>query len=146
MQLDHVCVAVKSIGLAQERLCALLGYRPRTALVTNTRQKVHVVFLSLPGSPDIKLIEPAGDNSPLWSFLKGKGEGLHHVCFRVGDLRVELPALASRGLRLLGTAEPGEAFDDELIAFGYAGFGLNLEFIDTDRRRAELSAADGQAG
>lgn len=142
MQLDHVCVAVKSIEIARERLCGSLSYRPRTELVTNTRQKVHVVFLKQAGSPDIKLIQPAGEDSPLWSFLKTKGEGLHHLCFRVEDLRSDLPALAARGLRLLGSAEPGEAFEEAPIAFCYAGFGLNIEFIDTDRRRAELPADD----
>jgi methylmalonyl-CoA/ethylmalonyl-CoA epimerase len=140
MRLDHVCVAVRSLDRARAHLCALLGYNARTAVVTNTRQKVRVVFLSRPGSLDIKLIEPSEVDSPLWGFLQKKGEGLHHVCFRTGDLGDDLPALVSRGLRLLGRPEPGEAFDDHLIAFGYAGFGLNVEFIDSDARRAELES------
>jgi methylmalonyl-CoA/ethylmalonyl-CoA epimerase len=146
LRIDHVCVAVKSIEEAQARLCRLLGYRPRTAPVTNSRQRVRVVFLRKPGSLDLKLIEPSAEDSPLWGFLKKKGEGLHHVCLRTGSLDLDLPELARLGLRLLGAPEPGEAFDDHPIAFGYAGFGLNLEFVDTDIRRGEIDDEPSQAG
>lgn len=142
MHIDHVCVAVRSIVASQKTLCGVLGYRPRTEVVTNTRQKVNVRFLQREGSPDIKLIEPSADDSPLWGFLRSKGEGLHHLCFRTQDLTHELDVLTKRGLRILTPPEPGEAFDDHPIAFGYAGCGLNLEFIDTDARRGLLPAPD----
>lgn len=45
MKLDHVCIAVRSIDAAVARLAPLLGYVQRTGRVTNTRQKVNVVFL-----------------------------------------------------------------------------------------------------
>lgn len=134
MVIDHVCIAVRSIDKAMPRLCEILGFRARTTKVTNTRQQVNVQFLCRTGSIDIKLIEPSGEQSPLWQFLK-KGEGLHHVCFKVADVRVQLAELEKLGLRVLAQPEPGEAFDDQLIAFGYAGSGLNVELIDTDRRR-----------
>src|SRR5690606_27029643 len=139
MKLDHVCVAVRSIDAAIAKLAPLLGYSPRTARVTNTRQKVNVVFLSKPGSIDLKLIEPSCDESPLWASLR-KGEGLHHLCFRTDDTQAALADLSANGLRVLSPPAPGEAFDDHLIAFGYAGCGLNIELIDTDERRALLDA------
>lgn len=137
MQLDHVCIAVRSIDAAVAKLGTLLGYRPRTETVTNTRQKVNVKFLSRPGSIDLKLIEPSCEDSPLWATLR-KGEGLHHVCFKADDTVRQIEELAGRGLRVLSAPAPGEAFDDHLIAFGYAGCGLNVEIIDTDERRGLL--------
>ena len=137
MQLDHVCIAVRSIEAAIAKLGTILGYAPRTDRVTNTRQKVNVVFLSKPGSIDLKLIEPATKDSPLWASLR-KGEGLHHLCFRTDDTLRQLEELSGRGLRILSPPAPGEAFNDHLIAFGYAGCGLNVELIDTDERRGEL--------
>lgn len=139
MKLDHVCIAVRSIDLAVEKLCPLLGYTPKTGKVTNTRQKVNVVFLGQPGSLDIKLIEPFGDDSPLWQSLR-KGEGLHHLCFRTDDTSLAIQDLEARGMRVLAPPAPGEAFDDALIAFGYVGFGLNIELIDSDRRRGVIDA------
>ena len=41
---------------------------------------------------------------------------------------------------VIAAPAPGEAFDDHLIAFCYAGHGLNVELIDTDARRAELES------
>jgi methylmalonyl-CoA/ethylmalonyl-CoA epimerase len=137
MQLDHVCIAVRSIESAIAKVTSILGYRASTQRVTNSRQKVNVVFLSKPGSIDIKLIEPATEDSPLWAALR-KGEGLHHLCFRTDDTTAALQELTGRGLRVLSQPAPGEAFNDHLIAFGYAGCGLNIELIDTDERRGAL--------
>ncbi len=137
MQIDHVAIAVRSVDAAATRLCALLGYARKTAIVTNTRQKVNVLFLSKEGSLDIKLIEPAGEDSPLWASLR-RGEGLHHLCFKVADVTAACAALESEGVRIIAPPQPGEAFNDNLIAFCYVGHGLNVEVIDTDERRDRL--------
>ena len=144
MHLDHVCIAVRSIDKAAARLCELFGYEVRTDKVTNTRQKVNVLFLRRTGSLDLKLIEPFGEDSPLWAFLR-KGEGLHHLCFRVEDTAGGVREFESKGVRVLSPPAPGEAFDDALIAFCYAGFGLNVELIDTDSRRSEVPQDPGSS-
>lgn len=135
MKLDHICVAVRSIDKAAERLGRVLGYTARTAKVTNTRQQVVVQFFEKEGSNDLKLIEPSGDDSPLWTFLQKRGEGLHHLGFSVGSVAEGVQELKERGARVTTEPEPGEAFDDGLIAFAYVGFGLNVELVDTDARR-----------
>lgn len=135
MHIDHITIAVRSIDAATERFGRLFGYAPRTATVTNSRQQVLVRFLAKPGSVDLKLIEPAGEASPLWGFLK-RGEGLHHVCFKVPDVTAACETMAAAGGRVIAAPAPGEAFDDHLIAFCYAGHGLNVELIDTDARRS----------
>ena len=109
MHLDHICIAVRSIEAAVTRLGPLLGYEPRTRKVTNTRQKVNVLFLSRVGSLDLKLIEPSCEDSPLWASLR-KGEGLHHICFKADDTAAALAELQSKGLRVLAPPAPGEAF------------------------------------
>jgi methylmalonyl-CoA/ethylmalonyl-CoA epimerase len=138
MQIDHVAVAVRSIEAAADRLCALLDYARKTAPVTNTRQKVNVLFLGKPGSLDIKLIEPSDADSPLWDFVR-KGGGLHHLCFKVPDVGTACGELAAKGARVIAAPAPGEAFDEQLIAFLYLGLGLNVEVIDTEARRARVS-------
>jgi methylmalonyl-CoA/ethylmalonyl-CoA epimerase len=143
MHIDHLGLAVRSIDAVADRLCSLLGYARRTAKVTNTRQKVNVVFLSKEASIDIKLIEPSQEDSPLWDFLK-KGGGLHHLAFKVPDVGEACTDLARAGARVLAAPAPGEAFDDHLIAFVYAGAGLNVELIDTDARRALLTKETDQ--
>lgn len=134
MVVDHVAVAVRSIEAAADRFCAMLGYVRKTVAVTNTRQKVNVLFLTKPGSLDIKLIEPSAPDSPLWDFVR-KGGGLHHLCFKDADVQASCEDMVTRGARVTAHPEPGEAFDDHLIAFLYMGMGLSVELIDTDSRR-----------
>ena len=136
MHIDHVCIAVRSINRSAERLCELFGYSIKTEKVTNTRQEVNVQFLTKKGSLDIKLIEPSNPRSPLINFIKKRGEGLHHLCFMSPDgVEYTVKNLADQGVKVLAEPAPGEAFDEELIAFIYAGSGLNIEIIDTDKRR-----------
>ena len=137
MQIDHLGIAVRSVDAAAERLGALLGYERKTAKVHNTRQRVNVLFLKKPGSLDLKLIEPADDQSPLVEFVR-KGGGLHHLCFKVPDVAQACTTLSGLGARILAAPAPGEAFDDQPIAFLYVGCGLNVEVIDTDLRRGLL--------
>lgn len=134
MNLDHICIAVRSIEKSIDRLCKTLGYAIKTEKITNTRQQVNVQFLGKTGSLDIKLIEPSQKDSPLVNFLK-KGEGLHHICFLSEDMNKTIIEMTQNGGRLLSGPEPGEAFDDEKIAFLFAGSGLNVEIIDTEKRR-----------
>ena len=140
LQIDHIAIAVRSIEAAAGRLCELLGYRRATAPVTNTRQRVNVMFLSRDGSLDLKLIEPADDGSPLVEFVR-KGGGLHHVCFKAPDVDRAVQDLSQRGARIITPPAPGEAFDDHMIAFLYLGLGLNVEIIDTDSRRGRLAGS-----
>jgi methylmalonyl-CoA/ethylmalonyl-CoA epimerase len=134
MTLDHIAIAVRSVETAADRLCELFGYARATSPVTNSRQQVNVLFLSRPGSLDLKLIEPSTPDSPLWEYVR-KGGGLHHLCFKVADVASGCDELASKGCRVLAAPAPGEAFDDHLIAFCYVGLGLNVELIDTEIRR-----------
>ena len=144
MNIDHIAVAVRSVEEAADRLCQLLGYSRKTTPVTNTRQKVNVLFIGKANSMDIKLIEPSDDESPLWDFVR-KGGGLHHVCFKVPDVMAACEELKTSRVRVLAAPAPGEAFDDHLIAFCYLGFGLNVEVIDTDARRG-LAANPSASG
>lgn len=49
------------------------------------------------------------------------------------DVQQEIERLKQLGCRILVGPEPGEAFDDENIAFIFAKHGLNIEPIDTKK-------------
>ena len=42
--------------------------------------------------------------------------------------------LTDNGMRTLSSLQPGEVFDNENIAFIYAGNGLNIALNDTDKK------------
>ncbi len=135
MLIDHICIAVRSISATRERICKVLDYGERTSPVKNSKQDVLVQFLSKPNSLDIKLIQPGSPESPLIQFLKTRGEGLHHICFKSEDVVDTIGAIEERGARITSPPVAGEAFNDNLIAFAYIAGGLNIEIIDTDERR-----------
>lgn len=133
MNIDHIGIVVKSIEKGIEHWENVFGYTQKTEIVVNTRQKVRVVFMEKKDSTLIKLIEPTDETSPSYKAMKNGG-GLHHLCFKCDNLDEQIAELKQKGLRVLVDPEPGEAFENEKIAFIYGKQGLNIELIDTDKK------------
>ncbi len=133
MIIYHIGVVVKSIEKGIELWKSVFGYQPMTETVTNTRQKVKVLFLKKDNSIPIKLLEPTDESSPIFAFAN-RGGGLHHLCFRCENVDAVVQRCKEMGLRILADPQPGEAFENEKIAFVFAKQGLNIELIDTDKR------------
>lgn len=138
MKIDHIGIVVKNIEKGIQHWKNVFEYSQMTETVINTRQKVKVVFLKKEDSLPIKLIEPLDDSSPIYSYAR-KGGGLHHLCFKCGNVDMEIKVLREKGLRILSSPQPGEAFENENIAFLYGKQGLNIELIDTDKRAEMLT-------
>lgn len=138
MVIDHVGIAVKSLEVGIEHWKNVFGYQQMTNIVINTRQKVRVVFLSKENSLPIKLIEPTDQSSSVYRFAM-RGGGLHHLCFKCAAVDEEIKRLKTLGLRILAEPQPGEAFENEKIAFIFAQQGLNIELIDTEKRAGRVN-------
>lgn len=137
MIIDHIGMVVKSIEEGIEHWENVFEYKKMTEIIINSRQKVRVVFLYKKNSLTVKLIEPLDETSSVYKFAL-KGGGLHHICFKCEDMEEEIERLKKKGLRILTPPEPGEAFENENIAFIYAKHGLNIELIDTDARTQKI--------
>lgn len=138
MVIDHICFAVRDTDEAVKYWKNVFGYERMTETVVNSSQKVKVTFLKKADSLTIKLIEPAEDNSSLINFVRRDG-GFHHVCFKCDDMDKKLTELTEKGLRLLVPPEPGEAFNNNDIAFLMGRFNMNIELIDTDEKAGIIS-------
>ena len=114
MKIDHLGIAVHSIEEA-------LGfYRDALGLdVAHTEtvadQGVNVAML-LVGESRVELLEPTGGETPVGKFLAKRGPGLHHVCYRVDDIRGALARLRAAGARLIDE-EPRLGAGNCLVAF-----------------------------
>jgi methylmalonyl-CoA/ethylmalonyl-CoA epimerase len=137
MIIDHIGIVVKSLEKGIEDWQTIFGYQQMTEMVVNTRQKVKVVFMSKNNSLPVKLLEPTDESSPVFALAR-KGGGLHHLCFKCDDMGTELIRFKEQNLRILADPQPGEAFENENIAFLYAKQGLNVELIDTDKRAKRI--------
>ena len=133
MVIDHLGIVVTSIEEGISHWENVFGYRQMTDVVVNSRQKVKVVFLAKEQSITVKLIEPVDETSPAYRLAK-RGGGLHHLCFKCENIDRQIDQLTQKGLRVLSQPAPGEAFENENIAFIFAKQGLNMELIDTDKK------------
>jgi methylmalonyl-CoA/ethylmalonyl-CoA epimerase len=137
MVVDHLGIVVKSIEQGIEYWEKIFGYKQMTEIVINTRQKVKVVFLKKENSLLIKLIEPTDETSPIYKVAM-KGGGLHHLGFRCQDNSEEITRLKSLGLRVITDPQPGEAFENNQIAFLLGNQALNIELIDTYKKAKKI--------
>ncbi len=137
MVIDHFCFAVKNLKEGIDYWERVFGYKQMTSEIENTRQKVKVVFLNKDNSTLIKLIEPTDDNITLLKFVRFGG-GFHHICFKCDDLDESMVDLKQKGLLTLVAPQPGEAFNNNNIAFMLAKNGINIELIDTNEKAGIL--------
>lgn len=133
MVIDHICFAVKNLDEGILFWKDVFGYVQHTKPVINSRQKVKVVFMKKENSVTIKIIEPTEANIPLINVVN-QGDQFHHICFKCDNIHEGVTNLRANGLKLLVPPQPGEAFDNNLIAFLLAGKNINIELIDTDSR------------
>ncbi len=137
MVLDHIGIVVKSLERGIEVWRQVFCYDQATSPVINSRQQVRVVFLRKEDSVLIKLIEPTDPTSPIFA-MAAWGGGLHHLGFRRPSIVGAQEAIRAAGGRTLVEPQPGEAFDNELIAFSYL-YGVPPEIIETEKKASPIA-------
>jgi methylmalonyl-CoA/ethylmalonyl-CoA epimerase len=99
MKLDHIGIAVNSIDEKLKVWRDILGLElERVEEVSD--QKVRVAVLPA-GDVNIELLEPVDDSSTIRKFIDKKGEGLHHLCFKVKDIESILSEMKAQGFVLI---------------------------------------------
>ncbi len=127
----HVGYVVKSIAEVGEEFARSLGAEWGGEIIHDPLQEAKVTFMfwgSRQG-PALELVEPAGDNSPLYRFL-AKGGGLHHVCYEVGSLEEQLELSRSAGCLVVKPPLPAVAFGGRRIAWVYTRQKLLVEYLE----------------
>lgn len=129
MQLDHVGIAVASLNRAIERWRPLLG-PPLAPFEDIPSNRVRVCFLDS-GATHVELLEPLGPESPVARFLANRGEGIHHLAFRVPSVDRALADLIERGEKVVDrTGRPGARGHRVGFAHPAAFGGVLVEFVE----------------
>lgn len=114
MDIDHVAIAVKDLDAALRFYVGTLGFEQIYREVIGD-QGVEAVGLHAGGSA-IELLRPLDENNPIARYRGDAATKLHHVAYRVTDLRAELARLKGEGVRLIDE-EPRKGAHGNLIAF-----------------------------
>lgn len=125
--LDHIGIAVRSLDAA--KIYAALGLSIDHVEAVET-QGVKTAFISV-GDANLELLEPLSPQSPVGKFIEKRGEGIHHICFRVDDLEAHLRHLQQKGFRLINEAPvPGAHGCRVAFLHPAAGNGVLIELSE----------------
>ena len=128
-EVDHVAIAVRDLDAAiawyREALGAEVAHREVVE-----RDGVEEALLAVAESY-VQLITPTRDDSPVAKFLDRRGEGLHHVGYRVDDCAVALEAMVEAGATPIDEA-PRPGSRNTTIAFIHpkGSFGTLIELVE----------------
>jgi len=98
-QIDHIGIAVKNLNQQLQFYTEVLGLTC-DGIEDVPDQRVKVAIFKLAGVR-IELIQPTAEDSPVAKFLAQRGEGLHHIAYRVDDMPGELKRLAAHQVQLI---------------------------------------------
>jgi methylmalonyl-CoA epimerase len=128
--IHHLGVAVHDAEAAAARYEALLG-----AEVDHrddvTEQGVRAIAMRVGDGPLVELLSPLGDDTPVGRFLAKRGEGMHHVAYRVDGLAGWLDRLSADGVELIDT-RPRQGLFGMQVAFIHpeSVFGVLVELVE----------------
>lgn len=107
-RLNHIGVATPSIDASVALYRDVLGATKIHTAFDMAEQGVRVCFVDTPDGPQIELIEPLGEASPIHGFLaKNPQGGQHHVCYEVPDIHAAKAWFEGKGARVLGRPRIG---------------------------------------
>jgi methylmalonyl-CoA/ethylmalonyl-CoA epimerase len=131
-EVDHVAVAVNdldaAIGWYAETLGARLAHRE-----VIERDGVEEALLAVADSY-VQLLTPIRDDSTVARFLATKGEGIHHVGYRVDDCAAALEQAVAAGARAIDE-QPRPGSRGTTVAFLHpkTAFGTLIELVEEPR-------------
>jgi len=112
--IDHIAIVVAdleaTIALYTQTLGFAQAYREIVA-----DQGVEAVGIRS-GDSVIELLRPLDENSPIAKFRGDAPTRMHHIAYRVGDIRAELARLRTEGVRLIDET-PRRGAHGNTIAF-----------------------------
>lgn len=104
---------VDHIGIAVHDLDTAIAYYSTTAGTSVAHREklvdrgVELAFLNT-GGTRLELLMPLREDTPIARFLATRGPGLHHICYKVDNIKAELSRLENLGAQLIdSTPRPG---------------------------------------
>ncbi len=98
--LDHIAIAVKNIE-STKKIYQDFGLKFSDEIEEVKEQKVLTAFAQIDKNAHIELLEPTSNESTIHKFIESKGEGIHHLCFKVPDVKSKTNELSAKGYKFI---------------------------------------------
>lgn len=132
LPVDHIGIAV-SDGLAVERLLMKLANSAPALPEDVDRQGVRVRFYG--SSTSLETLESLVSESTVAKYLAKRGEGLHHIAFRVADVQTHFDRLRAAGFQPLTEAPvPGASGKRIFFLHPRDTHGFLVEFCQSEKQ------------
>lgn len=97
--LDHIAIAVENIEISK-RVYELIGFTFVHEEIVE-EQSVKTAFAYIDENSKVELLEPLNGQGPIAKYIDKKGQGLHHICFRVKNITEKQKFLEEQGMIFL---------------------------------------------
>jgi methylmalonyl-CoA epimerase len=129
IEIDHVAIAVRDLEAAVAYYGDTFGAMVEHREVVES-DGVEEALLKVAESY-IQLLRPTRPDSPVAKFLDSRGEGLHHVGYRVADCAAALDSVRAAGGRLIDEApRPGSRGTTVAFVHPKGAFGTLIELVE----------------
>lgn len=132
-EIDHVAIAVHDLDRAvawYERVFGASLVHRETVEPDGVEEALLQVAQSY-----IQLLQPTRADSPVGRFLDRRGEGLHHVAYRVDDCAAALETAVANGARPIDHApRPGGRGTTVAFLHPQGAFGTLIELVEERHR------------
>ena len=127
-EIDHVAIAVRDLE------AAIAYYRETYGAEVAHREVVEkdgVEEALLPVADSyVQLLTPVRDDSPVTKYLENKGEGIHHIGYRVDDVAAALERVKATGHRVIDEVpRPGSRGTTVAFVHPKEAFGTLIELV-----------------
>lgn len=127
-EIDHVAIAVNDLEAAVAYYRDTFGAKVEHREVIDS-DGVEEALLKVAESY-IQLLTPTRDDSPVAKYLEKRGEGIHHVGYRVADCAAALQAVKDQGGRVIDEApRPGSRGTTVAFVHPKGAFGTLIELV-----------------
>ncbi len=127
-QVDHIAIAVRDLEAAIDYYARAFGAEVHHREVVE-RDGVEEALVKL-GESYLQLTTPTRPDSPIAVFLEKRGEGLHHVGYRVDDCAAALAAVVAAGGRAIDEVpRPGSRGTTVAFVHPKGSFGTLIELV-----------------
>jgi methylmalonyl-CoA/ethylmalonyl-CoA epimerase len=127
-EIDHVAIAVNDLEAAVAYYRETFGCEVEHREVIE-RDGVEEALLKVADSY-VQLLTPTRDDSTVAKYLATKGEGIHHVGYRVADCAQALESVKAQGHRVIDDApRPGSRGTTVAFVHPKTAFGTLIELV-----------------
>ena len=127
-EIDHVAIAVRDLDAAVDYYRATYGVDVEHREVVE-RDGVEEALLRVADSY-VQLLTPTRDDSPVAKWMEKKGQGIHHVGYRVDDCAAALERVKAQGHQVIDEApRPGSRGTTVAFIHPKTAFGTLIELV-----------------